>query len=336
MRIPDTTFASLELSVRVERWPIAGVFTTSRGSKTEAVVVVAELTDGTYIGRGECLPYVRYGESVEGVEALIAAQKEKFSAGISREELQRRLSAGAARNALDCALWDLEAKMTNTPAWKLADIGEPKTVRTAYTISLAEPEVIAQKTKEAAGHTLLKIKLGGDGKDDARLKAVREAAPNADLIIDANESWSEESFAERIALCARFGIKLVEQPLAAGSDEALRMLAHSVVICADESAHTAADIAGLVGKYDAVNIKLDKAGGLTEVLRMCEAARDAHMQIMIGCMVATSLSMAPAMLLARDAEFVDLDGALLLAKDREFGLVYEGDTVAPASPLLWG
>ena len=325
----------LALCVRVERWPIAGSFTISRGAKTEAVVVVAELSDGTHRGRGECVPYARYGETVAGVAAAIEAMGPEISSGLDREQLQSAMAPGAARNALDCAFWDLAAKRAGRPVHELIGLPAPKTVTTAYTISLATPEAMAQATAAAAGRALLKVKLGAPG-DPARIAAVRRAAPNAELIVDANEAWRAGDLADNLAACAKAGVTLVEQPLPAGDDTALAQIARPIPICADESVHDRASLASLAGKYDAVNIKLDKTGGLTEALAMAQEAERRGFSIMVGCMVATSLSMAPAMLLAQRARVVDLDGPLLLARDREHGLRYEGSSVYPAVSELWG
>jgi len=325
----------IALTVRVERWPIAGAFTISRGAKTEAAVVVAELSDGTHRGRGECVPYARYGETVEGVAHTISAFEQAIVHGLGRDGLQRAMPPGAARNALDCALWDLEAKRANRAVYELAGLAAPRPLTTAYTISLATPGAMADATAKAAHRALLKIKLGGPD-DRACIAAVRRAAPNAELIVDANEGWTPEALAENLAACAEAGVTLVEQPLPAGRDEALSRLPHRVPICADENVHGLDSLSALAGKYDAVNIKLDKTGGLTEALAMTQAAERLGFSVMAGCMVATSLSMAPAMLVAQSARVVDLDGPLLLARDRPDGLRYEGSVVHPPSPALWG
>ena len=324
----------LQLDLVTERFPIAGSFTISRGSKTEAAVVMAEIRDGDATGRGECVPYARYGESVEGVMASIESVRHAIEAGISREALQDLLPSGAARNALDCALWDLEAKRSGRRAFELAGLPAPLAVTTAYTISLDTPEAMAQAAIEAA-RPLLKLKLGTDG-DAARLRAIRAAVPTSDLIIDANEGWTPANLAANLAACFETGVLLVEQPLPADADEALEDIAHPVPVCADESAHDRAGLHHLIGRYDAINIKLDKTGGLTEALALAHDAHAAGLQIMVGCMVATSLAMAPAMLLASLASFVDLDGPLLLARDRVPGLRFEGSLLYPPEPALWG
>jgi L-alanine-DL-glutamate epimerase-like enolase superfamily enzyme len=325
----------LSLHGRTERWPIAGSFTISRGAKTEAEVVVAEVSDGTHIGRGECVPYLRYRETVAGVTAALEAMRALLAQGLSREKLQDAMPAGAARNALDCALWDFEAKTSRTPVHVLAGMPEPRACVTAYTISLGTPETMGEAAHKAAARKLLKVKLGGAGDGD-RIRAVRAAAPSAELIVDANESWRVDDLAQNLAACAEAGVTLVEQPLPAEDDAALARITRPIPVCADESVHERASLRGLVGKYHAVNIKLDKTGGLTEALAMAAEAERLGLTIMVGCMVATSLSMAPAMLLAQRARVVDLDGPLLLARDREHGLRYEGSLVYPAMPALWG
>jgi L-alanine-DL-glutamate epimerase-like enolase superfamily enzyme len=326
---------SLLLTVRSERWPIAGAFTISRGAKTEALVVVAELSDGQFRGRGECVPYPRYGESVDSVTAVIEALRAPLQSGLTRANLQDAMPAGAARNALDCAFWDLEAKRTGRRVHELAGLPAPRPLVTAYTISLGSPDVMAGAAEASASRPLLKIKLGG-GDDQARIAAVRRAAPKSQLIIDANEGWTASNLAANLAACAAAGVTLVEQPLPAGNDAALAHIARPIAVCADESVHTRHSLAGLRGRYDAVNIKLDKTGGLTEAVAMTAEARRLGFDLMVGCMVATSLAMAPAILLAQGARFVDLDGPLLLAKDREPGLLYDDSQVFPPSPELWG
>lgn len=325
----------IELSLAVEAFPIAGRFVIARGAKTEARVVTATLRAGAAVGRGECVPYARYGESVEGVVATIERARAQIEAGIGREQLAALLPPGAARNALDCALWDLEAKRSGVPARVAAGFASLKPLVTAYTLSVGAPDEMRAAARKAADRPLLKVKLAGEG-DDARLAAVREGAPHATLIVDANEAWREENLVAQLDACARAGVALVEQPLPAGRDEMLARIVRPIPICADESVHDRASLAGLKGRYDAVNIKLDKAGGLTEALALAQEARALGFSIMAGCMVGTSLAMAPAVLIGQMAEFVDLDGPLLLARDREPGLVYEGSTLTPPSPEIWG
>lgn len=325
---------SRSLSVRTERWPIAGAFTISRGSRTEAVVVVCEIRQGGAVGRAECVPYPRYGETVDGVAADIEAMIDAIDNGLDRQGLLAEMKAGAARNAVDCALWDLEAKLAGKRAWELAGLPPPKPVTTVYTISLDAPDAMAEAAR-LCGRPHLKIKLGGLG-DAERLAAIRAAVPEVTLVIDANEAWTPDTLEPNLAACARHGVALVEQPLPAGADDALRHIARPIPICADESVHDRATLDALVGKYDAINIKLDKTGGLTEALLMAAAAEERGLKIMTGCMVGTSLSMAPATLVAQRAFLVDLDGPLLLREDRPDGLRYEGALVHPPAPSLWG
>ena len=325
----------MELSVRIERWPLAGVFAISRGSKTEAVVVVAELSDGTHRGRGESVPYSRYGETPDGIVAAIEAERPVLRRGLDRGALQRAMPAGAARNALDCAYWDVKAKRAGRRVHELAGLGVPGPLTTAYTISLGSAAAMAAAAEQAAWRPLLKVKLGGDD-DGTRIGAVRRAAPRAQLIVDANEGWNLDNFKANLAACADAGVTLIEQPLPEGRDEALARIKRPVPVCADESVHDRASLDALTGKYDVVNIKLDKAGGLTEALALAAEAERRGFAVMVGCMVATSLAMAPAMLVAQRARWVDLDGPLLLASDRADGLRYEGSLVYPPDPVLWG
>ncbi|HZP20305.1 MAG TPA: N-acetyl-D-Glu racemase DgcA [Bauldia sp.] len=322
------------LEVAVERWPIAGVFSISRGAKREAVVVVATIREGSLVGRGEATPYARYGESVEASVAAIRGVAAAVADGIDRAFLQTLLPAGAARNAVDCALWDLEAKRAGTSVAALCGLPAPPVLETAYTISLAAPEAMAAAAR-LAGRPILKLKLGGDG-DPERLAAVRAAAPAARLIVDANESWSPANFGQNVEAALAAGVELIEQPLPAEADEFLFTVDRPIPVCADESAHLGEDLARLIGGYDAVNIKLDKTGGLTAAIDVLNEARALGFKVMVGCMVATSLAMAPAMLIAGSADFVDLDGPLLLARDRVPGLRYEGSRIFPAPPALWG
>ena len=325
----------LTLNAQIEHWPIAGAFTISRGSKTEAVVVVAEVSDGTHRGRGECVPYPRYGETVEGVAAAILRMREPLAAGLDRAALQQAMPPGAARNAIDCALWEIEAKRSGRPAHVLAGLPRPRALTTAYTISLGSPAEMARAAERASDRDLLKVKLGAAG-DPSRIAAVRQAAPDAELIADANEGWTAENLAVNLAACADAGVTLVEQPLPAGADGLLAIIERPIPVCADESLHDRASLAALAGKYDAVNVKLDKTGGLTEALALAAEANRRGFTLMVGCMVSTSLAIAPALLVGQRAAVVDLDGPLLLAKDRTDGLRYAGSRVYPALPKLWG
>ncbi len=323
------------LTVEIERWPIAGTFTISRGSRTEAVVVVATITEGETVGRGECVPYARYGETVEGVADLLREQAERVAIGATRTQLLTDMKPGAARNALDCALWDFEAKRTGASIAEIADLPAPRPVTTAYTISLGTPEAMENAARAAAHRPLLKVKLGGDG-DPARITAVRLGAPDSTLIVDANEAWLPANFEANLAACRAAGVKLIEQPFPAANDEALASFTSDIPICADETMHAREGLDRVARLYQAVNIKLDKTGGLTEALLVKQAAQALGLQIMVGCMVGTSLAMAPAMMLAAEAAYVDLDGPLLLARDRQPGLIYEGSLVHPPAPALWG
>jgi L-Ala-D/L-Glu epimerase len=323
------------LTVTVEHFPIAGSFVISRGAKTEAIVVVAMIEADGARGRGECVPYARYDESVESVVTQIERVRAEIDAGVGRSELQTLMPRGAARNALDCALWDFEAKRRAIPVFELAGLDPPAAVTTTFTISLGTPEAMAAAAKAARARPLLKLKLGGPG-DPERLAAVRAAAPRAELIVDANEAWSAQDLGPNLEACAKFGVTFIEQPLPAGQDAMLATIAHFVPICADESVQDRQGLADLRGRYDAINVKLDKAGGLTEALALVAEAQRLGFQVMIGSMVGSSLGAAPALLLAARAKIVDLDGPLLIAKDRPDGLVYEGSRVHPPPPALWG
>jgi len=325
----------IRLSVTVERFPIRGKFVIARGAKTEAVVIVATIEDGGFRGRGEAVPYARYGETVESVLAQIASVHPTIEAGVGRGRLQKLLPPGAARNALDCALWDFDAKRSGIAAHVLAGVAPPVPVTTAFTISAGSPADMATAALAAGGRPLLKIKLMGEG-DRERLVAVRAAAPGATLIVDANEAWSKTNLERNLEACAEAGVLLVEQPLPAGEDTALASIRHIVPVCADESVHARDGLESLRARYDAINVKLDKTGGLTEALEMVNLARSLGFKLMIGCMVASSLAMAPALLLARSAHFVDLDGPLLLEHDRPEGLTYRGSFVHPPIRELWG
>jgi L-alanine-DL-glutamate epimerase-like enolase superfamily enzyme len=324
----------LILTAAVERFPTAGAFTIARGSRTEAVVVVASVSRGGRVGQGECVPYARYGEMVDTVMDQVRSLAGPLAGGADRGDLSGLVPAGAARNAVDCALWDLEAQEAGRPVHALAGLPAPAPRVTAYTISLDAAPAMAKAAARVAARPLLKVKLGGDG-DAERIAAVRHAAPHARLIVDANEAWSEAAYPALVQACVDAGVELIEQPFPAAADECLGHLPRPVPICADESVHDTGSLDRLRGRYDAVNIKLDKTGGLTEALRLHAAARARGLRIMVGCMLGTSLAMAPALLLAADADWVDLDGPLLLAQDRAGGLMYDGHTVAPGSSPSW-
>lgn len=325
----------LSLAVSVERFPILGKFVIARGAKTQAVVVVATIEDKGFRGRGESVPYARYGESVESVLTQIASVRSAIEAGADCKLLQSLLPPGAARNALDCALWDLAAKKSGIAAHVLAGVAPPEPLVTAFTISAGKPDKMAAAAARARGRPLLKVKLTGDG-DAERLACVRAAAPEATLIVDANEAWSEGDLERNLEACAAADVALVEQPLPAGEDSILAKIPHILPICADESVRDRAGLEALRPCYDAINIKLDKTGGLTEALAMVDLAQGLGFELMIGCMVATSLAMAPALLLAQRARFIDLDGPLLLARDRPEGLIYTNSIIHPPLSELWG
>ena len=324
-----------ELSVDCENWPLARPFAISRGTKSCAEPVVATICDGELSGRGECLPYARYGETVDAIAEAIRALAPAIAAGMDRPALQLALPAGAARNALDCALWDLEAKRAGRRVWELAGLDEPGPVTTAFTLGLDSAEAMAQAARRESHRPLLKMKLAGEGDLD-RVAAVRAAAPGARLIVDANEGWTADMVEPFCAALARLGVEAVEQPLPADADAVLADMTRALPVIADESCHDRASLPAIIGKYDGINIKLDKTGGLTEALALKKEARAAALMVMCGCMVATSLAMAPAMLLAQDAAIVDLDGPLLLARDRDNGLVYSGGKIFPPCVALWG
>ncbi len=323
------------LEIAIERFPLLRPFAISRGAKTEAVVVTATLSRDGISGRGECVPYARYGETPQSVCAAIESVRTAMEAGASRDELQDLLPAGAARNALDCALWDFDAKRLGIRAWELAGLHRLPAVTTAFTISLDTPAAMANAAAPAHAFPILKIKLGGSD-DIACLRAVRDAAPASELIVDANEGWREDQLEMLIAACSDAHVQLIEQPLPAGHDDALGSIEHRVPICADESVHGVDDLESLRNRYDAVNIKLDKTGGLTAALALARAAQQQGFGIMIGSMVGTSLAMAPALLLAPMAQWIDLDGPLLLARDRDPGLKFDGSTLFPSEAALWG
>ncbi|PYK03151.1 MAG: dipeptide epimerase [Verrucomicrobia bacterium] len=324
----------MQIEAREEIWPLKQLFRISRGSRTEARVVVVTVTDGQHTGRGEGVPIARYNQSVASVLEQIESIKREKS--LDRHRIQQLLPAGAARNALDCALWDLEAKISGKRAWELANVLMVPKVETSFTISLDTPEKMAAAAKANPSAPILKLKLGGDDVDLARVEAVREAAPAARLLIDANESWSPSHFEKIVPALKRLGVELIEQPFPADADEVLLTLDHPVPVCADESCHTGDDLARLTSRYEVINVKLDKTGGPTEALHLCQQARKAGFKLLIGCMIGTSLGMAPARLLASIADYVDLDGPLLLARDREHGLSYQNNRIGIPSRELWG
>jgi L-alanine-DL-glutamate epimerase-like enolase superfamily enzyme len=321
----------MQIDVTWDVFKLAQVFTIARGSRTEAQVLTVKLSDGQHVGWGECVPYARYGESLQSVTDEITGLPDAFS----RFDLYDLLPAGAARNAVDCALWDLEAKRAGNPVWELAGLEAPGPEITAYTLSLETPEAMKAQAALHAFRPLLKIKLGTPD-DMPRLEAVRAGAPKSKIIVDANEGWSAEVYADLAPHLVRLGVELVEQPLPAGEDHALLGMQRPVPVCADESCHDRSSLADLKGKYDVVNIKLDKTGGLTEALALRDAAIAQGYEVMVGCMVGSSLAMAPATLVAQGASVVDLDGPLLLAEDRDEPLIFDNAGVHPPSAILWG
>lgn len=309
--------------VRVERFAVDGHFTIVRGDKTDVDVVVCEVTDGTHVGMGEGTPIYYEGETAELCADAINMRM-KQNRPVSREDLLQTMMEGAARNALDCALWDLEARQAGKPLWQLAGLPDPKPLVTAITISLDDPAAMkAAATKAVAkGYQLLKMKLSGEN-DLERVKAVRAGAPDARLIVDANESWDEIDIEEAAAALHLLGVEMIEQPVSAGEEELLIGLKSPIPFCADESCQTHEDLDRLEGAFQAINIKLDKAGGLTEALVLAEKARLRGLDIMVGCMLSTSLGIAPAFALAQKAKWVDLDGPALLKKDRAGGFAFK-------------
>jgi len=326
---------SRRLTVRRHAWPIRGSFTISRGSKTSADTLIVEITDGDAVGRGECVPYARYGETMESAEAQVRSVAAAVDDGADRSDLLDLLPACAARNAVDCALWDLAAKRSGQRAWRLAGLAAPKPVETAYTISLDTVDAMGRAAAKASAMPLLKLKLTGEG-DVERVAAVRENAPGARIVVDANEAWTEHHLDAFVPALASLGVEMIEQPFPAGKDDALAGYDGPITLCADESCHDRSSLDDLSGKYGMVNIKLDKTGGLTEALALRDAARERGFQVMVGCMLASSLAMAPALLLAQDAEVVDLDGPLWLAEDYQPPLRADGALLHPPEPALWG
>jgi L-Ala-D/L-Glu epimerase len=333
----------MQIEAREETWPLKQVFRISRGERSETQVVVVTITDGQHIGRGEAVPIKRYNQTTASVLAQIESIKREKN--LNRQSLQQLLPAGAARNALDCAFWDLEAKISGKRVWELAHVPMKPQIETSFTISLDTPDKMRTSAQGYARNFRehgsasgpLKLKLyGGDNADFARVQAVREVAPTARVIIDANESWSVAHYLETAPALKQLGVDLIEQPFPADADEVLETLDHPVPVCADESCHTSEDLARLKKRYEMINVKLDKTGGLTEALRLCKGARETGFKILIGCMVGTSLSMAPALVVASLAEYVDLDGPLLLARDRDPGLNYHNGKIDLPSPELWG
>jgi L-alanine-DL-glutamate epimerase-like enolase superfamily enzyme len=325
---------NISLDAHEQSWPLDKPFRIARGTRTEARVIVVTVTDGQHTGRGEAVPSARYGQTVASALAQIESIKDVPS--LDRRKIQKLLSAGAARNALDCAFWDLEAKASGKRAWELANIQIVDAVETTFTISLDTPEKMAAAARVNKSAPILKLKLGGDDVDLARVESVRGASPDARLLVDANESWSPSHYRNTAPALRRLAVELIEQPFPADADDVLETLDHPVPVCADESCHTTADLPRLVNRYQAINVKLDKTGGLTEALLLTECARESGLKLLIGCMVCTSLGIAPARLLARATDSVDLDGPLLLAGDRHHRLSYQNGKIGLPSKELWG
>lgn len=324
------------IAARIERWPVAGAFTIARGAKTFVDVLVVEATADGVAGRGEATPIYYHGETAASVMVQAESVATAFAAGLDHEGLLRRLPRGAARNAMDAALWDLAARRSGMPVWRAAGIAAPSPLTTAFTLSLDTPEAMQEAARRAAAlYPLLKLKLAGEGDAD-RVAAVRRGAPDARLIVDANEAWTGRDVVAEATALLPYGVELIEQPVRAGEDHLLDGLSSPIPLCADESCQDRADLGRCAGRYAAINVKLDKAGGLTEALALAAQARAAGMEIMVGCMLSTSLGIAPAFLLAGQARWVDLDGPLLLARDRADGFSFSGGMMTPPPPGFWG
>ncbi|MCE0496166.1 N-acetyl-D-Glu racemase DgcA [Vibrio salinus] len=324
----------MEVSVYQKSWPIRGSFTISRGTKTSAETIIVELNSDGVTGRGECVPYGRYGETLENVKAQIEWVLPEVKCGISRDQLQSLLPSGAARNAIDCAMWDLELKSSRNSVWDALQV-KPEPLTTAYTLSLDKPHRMEQSAIENSHRPLLKLKLGGP-EDLERVQAVRRGAPNAKIILDANEAWDKETYLALIPELVKLNVAMIEQPFHADNDHFLDGLDRPIPICADESCHDRSSLERVIGRYDMINIKTDKTGGLTEALALKEMAENAGLRIMVGCMLSSSLSMAPAYVAAQGAEVVDLDGPLLLARDIEHGFEFSQNLMMPFDQRLWG
>lgn len=324
----------MNVNIYTRTWPIRGSFTISRGSKTQVETIIVEIEKNGVVGRGECVPYARYGESLDSVLKQIEWVMPEIKSGINRDQLQPLLPSGAARNAIDCAMWDLECKLSRQSIWERTGC-QPNVLTTAYTLSLDKPEKMKQAAVDNAQRPILKLKLGGP-EDLERVKAVRSGSPNATIVLDANEAWTPDIYQQLIPELVSLGVAMIEQPFHADLDEALDYLDRPIPICADESCHDRASLAHVVGRYDMINIKTDKTGGLTEALALKAAAEQAGLKVMVGCMLSSSLSMAPAFVVAQGVDVVDLDGPLLLAKDIEHGFEFDQTKMLPFSAKLWG
>ena len=324
------------LNIHTEAWPLAGAFRISRGTRRVSDVLMVEVNDGNYVGRGECFPYARYGEDIDSVQKQLNSVRSEIEHGLDRQALLNVLAPGAARNAVDCALWDLEAKRAGLRVWDLANLPAPEPVTTVYTLGVDEPAIMGERARENSDRPRLKLKMTGDGADLERVRNIHKNAPNARLVVDANEGWTIEQYLEYAPQFKELGVEMIEQPLPSTDDEQLSGVDRPIPVCADESCHDRATLKSLVGKYDMINIKLDKTGGLTEALNLRDAALKQGLSIMVGCMIGTSLAMAPGILVAQAATIVDLDGPLLLAEDRNPGLSFTGSIIHPPEPRLWG
>ena len=323
-------------NIHIEAWPLAGAFRISRGTRKVSDVLMVEVNDGNYVGRGECFPYARYGEDIDSVQKQLNSVRSEIEHGLDRQALLNVLAPGAARNAVDCALWDLEAKRAGVRVWDLADLPAPEPVTTVYTLGVDEPAIMGERARENSDRPRLKLKMTGDGADLERVRNIHKNAPNARLVVDANEGWTIEQYLEYAPQFKELGVEMIEQPLPSTDDEQLSGVDRPIPVCADESCHDRTTLKSLVGKYDMINIKLDKTGGLTEALNLRDAALKQGLSIMVGCMIGTSLAMAPGILVAQAATIVDLDGPLLLAEDRNPGLSFTGSIIHPPEPRLWG
>ena len=324
------------LNIHTEAWPLAGAFRISRGTRKVSDVLMVEVNDGNYVGRGECFPYARYGEDIDSVQKQLNSVRSEIEHGLDRQALLNVLAPGAARNAVDCALWDLEAKRAGVRVWDLADLPAPEPVTTVYTLGVDEPAIMGERARENSDRPRLKLKMTGDGADLERVRNIHKNAPNARLVVDANEGWTIEQYLEYAPQFKELGVEMIEQPLPSTDDEKLSGVDRPIPVCADESCHDRTTLKSLVGKYDMINIKLDKTGGLTEALNLRDAALKQGLSIMVGCMIGTSLAMAPGILVAQEAAIVDLDGPLLLAEDRAPGLSFTGSIIHPPETRLWG
>ena len=326
----------IKVNINRESWPLGSEFRISRGSRKVSEILTVSIAEDNLTGRGECFPYARYKETLNSVEKQITEIIFELNQNPCREHLRQLLPPGAARNAVDCALWDLEAKRANCRAWELAGLSPPEPLTTVYTLGVDEPEKMGELAFENSNRPILKLKMTGDGRDFDRVERIHSNAPNAKLVVDANEGWTIQQYLEYAPRFKELGVMMIEQPLPADQDSQLSSIPHPVAVCADESCHDTSTLEGLVGKYEMINIKLDKTGGLTEALELKEAASNLGFQIMVGCMIGTSLAMAPGLVVGQGASVVDLDGPLLLKDDREHSLEFIGSTINIPSSSLWG